>query len=193
MRVETERLTIRDYTQDDAAFAYDLYRRRETHRYLGSAPWISSNQASPAIERWRRVSEANPLLGIWVIALREPAKPVGTLMLKMAPLSSNQSPAPLWVDREVGWHLIPTTGATDTRRRLPLPPCTALSRQVWQRSSRSSIRTITGPSGSPKGSAWWMKEPPLLQRRGDFLSSFQTKFAESTGKRSDASQFAAEV
>ena len=34
-------------------------------------------------------------------------EPVGTVMLKMAPLTSEQRPMPLSDDHEVGWHLHP--------------------------------------------------------------------------------------
>jgi RimJ/RimL family protein N-acetyltransferase len=105
---ETDRLIIRAYEPDDAPFVLDMYSRWDVQQYLGTAPKILQNldEASSAIQRWRGVSDGNQLLGVWAVTLRT-HEPVGTVMLKMAPLSSDQRPLPLSDDHEVGWHLHP--------------------------------------------------------------------------------------
>lgn len=105
---ETDRLMIRMYEPEDATFVLDMYSRWEVQRFLGSAPKPlgSLEEASASIQRWRSVSEGNPLLGIWAVTLRS-GEPVGTVLLKLAPLSSDQRPMPLSAEHEVGWHLHP--------------------------------------------------------------------------------------
>jgi RimJ/RimL family protein N-acetyltransferase len=106
---ETPRLRVREYTANDAAFVFDMYSRRVVIRYLGAAPkpLETIDQALHSIERWRAVSAPNPLLGVWAITLRDSDQPVGTVMLKLIPLSAETLPLPLSEDYEVGWHLHP--------------------------------------------------------------------------------------
>jgi RimJ/RimL family protein N-acetyltransferase len=81
-------------------------------------------EASRAIERWLAISDANPLLGHWAITLPG-GEIVGTIVLEMAPLSSDVRPWPLSDDHEIGWHLHPmhwgrgyaTEAAAGTLRR----------------------------------------------------------------------------
>ena len=105
---ETERLIIRLYEPNDAPFILDMYSRWDVQRFLGPAPkpMQSIEEASNAIARWRGISDSNPLLGIWAITLRN-GEHVGTIPLEFAPLSSEQNPAPLSGDYEIGWHLHP--------------------------------------------------------------------------------------
>lgn len=104
----TDRLAIRPYEPEDAPFVLDMYSRWEVQQFLGSAPrpLQSIEEANATIQRWRAVSEPDPLLGIWAVTLRG-GEPVGTVMLKFAPLSSDTRPMPLPSDHEVGWHLHP--------------------------------------------------------------------------------------
>lgn len=105
---ETDRLFVRLYEPEDGPFVLDMYSRMDVQRFLGTSPkpMQSIDEATAAIQRWRSVSDANPLLGVWAVAQRS-GEPVGTVMLKMAPLSSDQKPLPLSDDHEVGWHLHP--------------------------------------------------------------------------------------
>ena len=105
---ETERLIVRLYEPNDAPFILDMYSRWEVQRFLGPAPkpMQSIEEAHSAIERWRGISNSNPVLGIWAITLRN-GEHVGTIPLEMAPLSSEQKPGPLSDDHEIGWHLHP--------------------------------------------------------------------------------------
>lgn len=105
---ETDRLLVRPYEPGDAPFVLDMYSRWEVQQFLGHSPrpLEKIEEATAAIQRWRGISESNPLLGIWAVTLRT-GEPVGTVMLKMAPLSASQQPLPLSDDYEVGWHLHP--------------------------------------------------------------------------------------
>lgn len=105
---ETERLAIRLYETEDAPFVLDMYSRWEVQRYLGASPKTlqSLAEAHATIERYRAFSQPNPLLGVWAVTLRS-GQLVGTVLLKLAPLSSDLRPMPLSEEHEVGWHLHP--------------------------------------------------------------------------------------
>ena len=105
---DTERLIVRMYEGGDAPFVLDMYSRWDVQRFLGPTPKAMQSiaEASDAIERWRGISNSNPVLGIWAITLRS-SELVGTVLLEMAPLSSDQRPRPLSDDYEIGWHLHP--------------------------------------------------------------------------------------
>lgn len=104
----TDRLIVRMYIPDDAPFVFDMYSRSEVQQFLGPSPrpHDTIEMSSAAIQHWRAVSESNPLLGVWAVTLLN-GEPVGTVMLKMAPLSADAQPLPLSDDYEVGWHLHP--------------------------------------------------------------------------------------
>ena len=105
---ETDRLLVRLYEPEDAPFVLDTYSRWDVQRFLGASPkpLQTLDEASSAIQRWRSVSDQSPLLGMWAVTLRS-GEPIGTVLLKMAPLTSEQRPMPLSNDHEVGWHLHP--------------------------------------------------------------------------------------
>jgi RimJ/RimL family protein N-acetyltransferase len=106
---ETERLVMRKYMQDDAAFVFDMYSRCEVQRFLAPnpKPMETMDEAVQAIERWRRVGADNPLLGVWAVTTRDDGRPVGTVAFKMAPLAWGIEPLALSDDYEVVWHLHP--------------------------------------------------------------------------------------
>ena len=105
---ETDRLVVRPYEPEDVQFVLDMYSRWDVQQFLGPAPrpLASAEEAMATIQRWCAVSQPDPLLGIWAVLLRT-GEPVGTVMLKLAPLSSEQKALPLSNDHEVGWHLHP--------------------------------------------------------------------------------------
>lgn len=109
MNFETERLVMRTYMQDDAAFVFDMYSRWEVQRFLApnSKPMETMDEAVQAIERWRGVGANNPLLGVWAVTTRDDGRPVGTVMFKVAPLAWGIEPLPLSDDYEIAWHLHP--------------------------------------------------------------------------------------
>lgn len=96
------------YEPDDVAFVFDMYSRWDVQRFLGPAPrpHQTPDDSTEAIQRWRSVSDPNPLVGVWAVALKN-GPLVGTVLLKLAPLSSEMRPMPLSDDYEVGWHLHP--------------------------------------------------------------------------------------
>ena len=104
---ETERMVIRPFTDHDVGFVFDMYSRWEVQRFLGATPRVlqTTDEALGVIERWRTVSQADALSGIWAATLRESSELVGTIMLKQLPLSA--PPQPLSGDYEIGWHLHP--------------------------------------------------------------------------------------
>lgn len=106
---ETDRLVVRPYTSDDVDFVFDMYSRWEVQRFIGASPRVmqGTDEALAAIERWRALSDPNPLLGAWAVALRDSGQLIGTVMLKRLPLSAAVRPPPLSDDLEIGWHLHP--------------------------------------------------------------------------------------
>jgi RimJ/RimL family protein N-acetyltransferase len=109
MIFETERLAVRPYSAADADFVLDMYSRWEVVQFLGPAPKAirTIDEARAAIERWRAVSDPDPLLGYWAVTQRASEDLVGTVLLKFAPLSADTRPLPLSNDYELGWHLHP--------------------------------------------------------------------------------------
>jgi len=105
---ETTRLAVRPYTEDDADFVFDMYSRWEVQRFLGTPrPLQNVDEARAEVERWRVVNRSNPLLGVWLVTLRDSGERLGTVMLKMAPLSADAAPQPVSDDYEIGWHVHP--------------------------------------------------------------------------------------
>jgi RimJ/RimL family protein N-acetyltransferase len=109
VNLETERLIMRRYTQDDAAFVFDMYSRWEVQQFLApnSKPMGTMDEAVETIERWRGVAANTPLLGVWAVTTRDDGRPVGTVAFKMAPLAWGTEPLPLSDDYEIVWHLHP--------------------------------------------------------------------------------------
>jgi RimJ/RimL family protein N-acetyltransferase len=71
---ETERLIMRPYTRDDAAFVFDMYSRWEVDRFLPTPkPMERMEEAVLTIERWRGIGATNQLLGVWAITTRPPS------------------------------------------------------------------------------------------------------------------------
>jgi hypothetical protein len=101
---------MRKYTQDDAAFVFDMYSRWEMQQFLapGAKPMETMDEAVQAIERWRSVGANNRLLGICAVTTRDDGRRVGTVMFKMAPLAWETEPLPLSDDYEIAWHLHPS-------------------------------------------------------------------------------------
>lgn len=102
--LRTDRLLLRPWRPDEADAALAIYSRAEVARYLGSSPraWTQRAEAEAAIARWSAFP--GPLHGVWAIVPDGAATPVGTVLLKVLPLSGSGEPSG---ETEIGWHLHP--------------------------------------------------------------------------------------
>ena len=93
---ETERLTVREYTVDDAPAAFEIYRDPEVWRYLaGGDPYVSVEQARERLEqRVQRYQERAPY-GLWAVVVRDTRQLIGSVLL--FPLENGS-------EVEVGYH-----------------------------------------------------------------------------------------
>lgn len=112
--LETERLTLRTFRDDDAEALFDLHSRPEVQRWVGDGrPMQDIAGAAESIPR-RRLPFPEPM-GIWAIDLDR--RFVGTLLLKPIPISGTPLAADPRTDTlaraldspevEIGWHLHP--------------------------------------------------------------------------------------
>jgi len=100
----TERLTIRDWTPEDAPAALDITSRVEVMKWLGDGPpQLSADleEARERIERWR--SREDPPLGYWAIEVADGGplhgRVIGSVLLVALPNGDGEV--------EIGWHLHP--------------------------------------------------------------------------------------
>ena len=120
--LETERLILRPWEPEDAAFVLDLYSRWEVQRYIGNHPRVMAGiaEARELITKWQTID--HPIHGIWAVQLKaqpesaqpEPAQQrtarpqlAGTLLLKSIPASGSELPLQPSGDTEIGWHFHP--------------------------------------------------------------------------------------
>jgi RimJ/RimL family protein N-acetyltransferase len=99
----TQRLDVRPWTHEDVDVMYDIYRRWEVARWLGSAPTVpeSAEAMHATVDRW--ADRANGPYGIWAVVPRGTGTPVGTVLL--VPLSDGDGT--VMAEVEVGWHFHP--------------------------------------------------------------------------------------
>ena len=97
--VETERLIVRDWRDDEADRMFDMYSRLEVVRFLGTVPtpMTSVEEAQEAIRRARERNAAIAPLGWWAVVGRDTGHVAGTVGL--VPLETGET--------EVIWHLHP--------------------------------------------------------------------------------------
>jgi RimJ/RimL family protein N-acetyltransferase len=105
---ETERLTMREWTEDpaDLARVFDTYSRREVARWLGSnrQPMSDPEEARQRVRAWRARNAADgPPYGIWAVQVRDTGVVAGSVLLRRLPNSDGTPES----DVEVGWHLHP--------------------------------------------------------------------------------------
>jgi len=104
VRIETERLLIRDWTLDDAPAALDMLSRVEVVKWLGDGPPVlcpDLDGARERIARWR--GREDPPLGHWAIEVTDGGalhgRVIGTVLLLRLPNGDGEV--------EIGWHLHP--------------------------------------------------------------------------------------
>lgn len=99
--LSSQRLRLRRWRAEDAAFLLDLESRTETMRYLGEGTGLMTHldEATASIRR-RRALDA-PGYGIWAVTELSGTL-VGNLLCK--PLAAGAAPV---AAAEIGWHLHP--------------------------------------------------------------------------------------
>jgi RimJ/RimL family protein N-acetyltransferase len=101
----TSRLIARDWTQEDAEPAFDIYGRDEVARWLGAQPRRPVSSLAKMRERldaWIQRSSQEPDYGVWAIELRHgraAGRVVGAVLLSLLPGGDGHV--------EIGWHLNP--------------------------------------------------------------------------------------
>lgn len=105
--LDTDRLHLRAWCEDDVDFVFDMYSRWEVQRFIGFAPRVMADrgEAEAAIARWSSLDD--PVCGIWAVRSRAARQLLGTLLLKPIPASSDATPLPPSGDIEIGWHFHP--------------------------------------------------------------------------------------
>ncbi|WP_159801473.1 GNAT family N-acetyltransferase [Arthrobacter zhaoguopingii] len=101
----TDRLTLRNWTEEDAGFVLDLYSRHEVQRFIGRTPRLMADpaEARDRIEAWGRRDDG--MHGIWAVEAKESRRLAGVLLLKPIPLSAGVlDPGG---ETEIGWHFHP--------------------------------------------------------------------------------------
>lgn len=99
---ETERLVVREWTDDEVDRVYDIYSRWEVARYLGANPAVmeSPDRAARGIGRWHELYVSTQgRFGAWAIQPKAGGPAAGTVLFKLLPNGDG--------DVEVGWHLHP--------------------------------------------------------------------------------------
>ena len=101
----TDRLALRNWTEEDAGFVLDLYSRLEVQRFIGRTPRLMADpaEARERLEAWRRRDDG--VHGIWAVEVKESRRLAGVLLLKPIPLSTGV-PDPAG-ETEIGWHFHP--------------------------------------------------------------------------------------
>lgn len=104
--INTERLALRPWHDDDVDFVYDLYSRWVVQRFIGTEPTVMESRTE-AVERVKRFQDLqHPVHGIWAVTRKDDGLPVGTLLLKPIP-ASGEEPLQPSSDVEIGWHFHP--------------------------------------------------------------------------------------
>lgn len=100
--LQTDRLTLRAWQDDDAERLFDSMSRPEVMRWLGDGPTVllqDVDQARQRIERWNALSDKPPL-GYWAVELTATGQLLGAVLLLTLPNAEAG-------EVEIGWWLHP--------------------------------------------------------------------------------------
>jgi RimJ/RimL family protein N-acetyltransferase len=99
--VESERCLMRNWRAGDAERAFDMYRRWDVSRWLGSDPRAmeSVEQGQRLVSHWGELNEAEPIARRWAAERKSDGVVVGTVILVPLPDGDGEF--------EVGWHFHP--------------------------------------------------------------------------------------
>lgn len=102
--IQTQRLTLRPFTADDADALFEIFRRPEVARWSGAGvPMAHLDEAVARIERMPERAGSHPAAGIFAIVPDGEDRVMGMSMLVPIPASAGSTRA----DLEIGWHLHP--------------------------------------------------------------------------------------
>ena len=98
---ETERLVVRSWKLAEAPTFFDIYRRWEVVRWLGTTPLTMQtlDEAEARVTRWSEQNQSSDVEGRWAVERREDGLVVGTVLLVRLPDGDGEL--------EVGWHFHP--------------------------------------------------------------------------------------
>ena len=102
MYLETERLIVRDWHEDEAPRLLDILSRVEVAKWLGDGEPVLMKDLDEARLRIARYTDLSgvPPLGIWAVEVRETGTVAGTVLLLTLPNDEDG-------EVEIGWHLHP--------------------------------------------------------------------------------------
>ncbi len=98
---ETARCVVRDWQSGEEDRMFDLYRRMEVARWLGSepTPMRAREEAERGITRWAERNAERELGGVWAVQRKGDGVVAGTVLLVEIPDADGEF--------EVGWHFHP--------------------------------------------------------------------------------------